>query len=162
MAGLFSEEGDMLIERLKMGMNALAFEIMNDSLDQCPIDTGTLRRSSGIELAEQTGPHEVSVTMGYGYGDDVNPETRRPAAEYAVPVHERVEALHAPPTKAKFLEDPVFEHASQYGPWLAAYMDIGGPMDFPEYPSGGFVYTDPEAPNTDEPGVHIEGRSREE
>lgn len=147
MAG-FAQAGDDIVERLKEAMNAFAFEIMADSLSECPIDTGTLRRSSGIELAEQIGPDIVKVEMGYGYGDEINPDTRRPAAEYAVPVHELVEAKHAPPTKAKFLEDPVHAHAAEYEPFLAAYITFDK-TGFPRTPSGGFVYTDQYAPDTD-------------
>lgn len=70
--------------------------IMTDSKKQCPVDTGTLRSTGYVEQPEASGD-QVTVQMGYG----------GPAAPYAIWVHERLDLRHNPPTKAKFLEDPV-------------------------------------------------------
>jgi len=96
---------------------------MEQSLAEVPKDTLTLMRSARIEPPELSDG-SVRVTMGYGYGDEVNPETLLPGSEYAVPVHERTEARHAPPTKAGFLLGPVLEHASELGPTMAASIRI--------------------------------------
>ena len=145
--GAFEAAGDDLLARLDSGMDAFAEMILADSLEQCPIETGTLRRSAKIVStttvpaigggfmlrgadgrfigAAPYGGGEITKVIGYGFGDEVNPKTRRPADEYAVPVHERVEAYHKPPTKAKFLEDAVFAHAALMEPILKAYMSEG-------------------------------------
>jgi hypothetical protein len=62
--------------------------IMGESKGECPVDTGALR-SSGNVVEEEAG----SVTLNY-------------PLDYAVYVHENMEAIH-PTGKAKFLEDPV-------------------------------------------------------
>ena len=61
--------------------------LLGESKKECPHDTGYLRNSGYSDLK---GDH---VEVGY-------------SAEYALPVHERVEAHHKHPTKAKYLEDP--------------------------------------------------------
>lgn len=120
--GPFEVEGNNIIGGVKAGLEAFAVEIMRDSREQCPYETGTLRDSSKILPAVENGDN-VEVTMGYGFGDAINEKTHRPAAEYAVPVHEKVEAKHKLPTKAKFLEDPVFAHAVEMGAVLKAYVE---------------------------------------
>jgi len=70
--------------------------IMTESKKQVPVDTGTLR-STGYVDPPETQKDLVEVELGYG----------GPAAPYAVDVHERTEWHHKPPTKAKYLEDPV-------------------------------------------------------
>lgn len=150
MAEGFVAAGDNLLGQLSAGMDALAAMIMAESLRQCPVDTGTLKSSARVGRVEGwdfafkkgggfqralRGPggrfvgaieaapgRDMSLTLGYGYGDEVNPKTNHLASEYAVPVHEIIEAYHEPPTKAKFLEDPVYEHAAVMEPLLAAYM----------------------------------------
>ena len=47
------------------------------------------------------------------------------AAPYAIYVHENVSARHAPPTQAKFLEQPVMEARATFGEALAAQMKLG-------------------------------------
>jgi hypothetical protein len=146
----FVDAGDELLGQLRSGLDAFGAMIMAESLIQCPVDTGTLKRSfrigdvSGWDFAFKKGGGfqravrgkngqfagaieaapggDMSLTLGYGYGDEVNPKTNHLASEYAAPVHEIIEAYHEPPTKAKFLEDPVYEHASLMEPVLAAYM----------------------------------------
>jgi hypothetical protein len=71
----------------------------------CPIDTGALRRSGRVEACVVT-PDEVRCQVAYGGG----------AVDYAVYVHEILHYRHAPPTQAKFLEQPALEH----GPRLLA------------------------------------------
>lgn len=68
------------------------------SQEYCPIDTGRLRASGYLEKTGSKG--QPRVEMGYARGG--NPY-------YAALVHENTFFRHAPPTKAKFLQDAVFE-----------------------------------------------------
>lgn len=74
----------------------VANRIFAESQREVPVDTGTLRASGHVTLPEKRGAETV-VTIGYG----------GPAQAYAFWVHERLDLHHAPPTKAKYLEDPV-------------------------------------------------------
>lgn len=62
---------------------------------------GNLRASGQVQNAEEHGD-TVSVTMGFGNS----------AVKYAIFVHERLGLRHRPPTKAKFLEEPLLAMAS--------------------------------------------------
>lgn len=68
-------------------------EIMSESHDECPVKFGRLKATGQVEepiiMSGRT-----SCRMGY-------------STKYAIYVHEILENYHAPPTKAKFLEDPV-------------------------------------------------------
>ncbi len=78
--------------------------IMAISQQEVPVDTGTLRSSGQVQQPEiQTGA--VMVTLGYGYGEKINPKTGESAQGYSIPVHERL-GVHHPHGKAKYLEDP--------------------------------------------------------
>ena len=74
----------------------LANEVFAESQIQTPVDTGTLRSSGHVTPPVAAAGHIV-VEIGYGGA----------AREYAYWVHERLDLHHAPPTKAKYLEDPV-------------------------------------------------------
>ena len=88
--------------------------------DETPIvgDDGTLFRSARLFPTVFSGD-EMTVEMGYGFGEEVNPAGRL-AADYAYWVHEVVEYKHEPPTKSGFLIDPVTAFAGEMGPFLAA------------------------------------------
>jgi len=88
--------GDRAQAELGKALYAEAELIMTESKKQCPVDTGTLRSTGYVKQSEEKGDL-VEVEMGYG----------GPAAPYAVWVHELTELHHNPPTKAKYLEDPV-------------------------------------------------------
>lgn len=145
----FEEAGRDLIQRLERGLYDSAKTVMRESLVECPVsgpetyvpqfftrgagpgrqviftgddpemvgDAGTLRRSSRV-FAPVEGSDRVTVTMGYGFGEEVNPAGRI-AAEYAVPVHERAEVHHLPPTKDHFLLDPLLAFESYFGQSMA-------------------------------------------
>ena len=88
-------------EGAKVAARALrneAQEAMAVSQDEVPVDTGALKGSARInpETGVFNGPNGVYVELAYG----------GPAAEYAVAVHENLEAFH-PHGKAKYLEDPM-------------------------------------------------------
>ena len=73
----------------------LAEQIMAESKEIVPVDTGVLRASGHVQLPVIT-EDRVTVTLGYGGA----------AAGYAVAVHE-IPAYHTPPTQWKYLEVPV-------------------------------------------------------
>lgn len=152
----FAEAGQKIVEQLADAMHAEAESIMRESIQECPIsdettydtdirvidgkvtklrdpldphgqmvgDHGVLRRSARV-FAPVTTETEVSVLMGYGFGSEVNQEGRI-AAAYAVPVHEIRDAKHKPPTKYKYLEDPLFAHASHLGENLKKNISLEG------------------------------------
>jgi hypothetical protein len=67
-----------------------ALELYNDSILQCPVDTGVLRRSAYV--APPKDAKNPSAEVGYG-------------TDYALPVHERLEVSH-PTGNAQFLRRP--------------------------------------------------------
>ncbi len=143
--GEFAAAGLNLIRSLEQGLYDSAREVMAESIQECPVsgpetyvpqvrtvgsgpgrrliflgddpsmvgDNGTLRRSARVFPPVNTGD-ESTVTLGYGFGEERNPAGRI-AAEYAVPVHERAEVHHHPPTKSHFLLDPLLRFSSQFG-----------------------------------------------
>ena len=70
-----------------------ASKVMNNSQDQCPVRYGVLRASGYVSDPYEIGT-AIKIDLGY-------------SANYAIYVHENLEARHLPPTKAKYLEDPV-------------------------------------------------------
>lgn len=88
-------------------------DIMKESLRQVPRDTETLANSAfyNIQKAKDYGYEAI---LGYG-GSAINPKTGVPVMDYAVVVHEDLEAHH-PIGKAKFLEDPIRDYASKKFP----------------------------------------------
>jgi len=68
-----------------------AYEAFAQSQHEVPVRTGALKGSGSVVI----DGNEVDI----GYGG--------PSAGYALHVHEDLTAHHRPPTKAKFLEDPV-------------------------------------------------------
>lgn len=113
----FESSGEAIIKGAMLGMEAFGYKVMNQSLQQAPIESGTLRRSAKVNPAENTGTR-LRLVMGYGYGDEVNPQGKT-AADYAVPVHEIMEKKHPPPTKSHFLIDPLLENSKLLEPYMA-------------------------------------------
>lgn len=74
---------------------------MEEAKRRVPVDTGALRDSGHVQPPVVRGGR-VSLTMGFG----------GPAAPYAVPVHENLEAFHKV-GQAKYLESVVLE-SSKY------------------------------------------------
>lgn len=85
--------------------------IMQESQRLVPVDTGDLKRSGFLTIDRTTtGPR---VSIGYGrYG--------RP--HYAAMVHERLDFRHAPPTQAKFLEQPIHDRIDDFRRRVELYM----------------------------------------
>lgn len=99
----------------RKALAAACDEILDASLAQVPLDTGTLSDSAYYAI---TGYYKTgwNATIGYGgNGDPVNPITGKPASSYMVEVHEDLSVYH-PLGKAKFLEDPVREYAREKFP----------------------------------------------
>lgn len=100
----------------KSATEAAAREIMQESMDQVPKLTLTLLASAFYEVKRRADTSvntwAYEAILGYGgNGDPINPITGRPASSYMVAVHENMDVKH-PIGKAKFLEDPVREYAS--------------------------------------------------
>lgn len=93
------------LEAAGSGLYLEGQKIMGASQQEVPIDTGALLTSGQVNLP-QPGLGSISVELGYGYGDAVNPKTGEAVTGYAIYVHERTELRHKSPRKAKFLEDP--------------------------------------------------------
>lgn len=77
-------------------LHAEANNILKEAMDQCPVETGTLRRSGTVD-EPKVNKKNITVEIGFN-------------TEYAAAVHERIGARHKI-GKAKYLEDPVNEAA---------------------------------------------------
>lgn len=117
---MFEAQCEAAIRNLGRGTRkatvAACEEILGNSMAQVPKDTYTLLMSAFYEVARRTDTAATTwayeAIIGYGgNGDPVNPRTGRRASSYMVAVHEDLSAVH-PVGKAKFLEDPVREYAS--------------------------------------------------
>lgn len=97
-AGRFAKLADDLKRAYAQAVYAEAQRIMLASKLICPVDTGTLK-ASGTVYEPETTSAGVEVKLGYGGA----------AADYAEIVHENLNAYHAPPTQAKYLEQPLNE-----------------------------------------------------
>ena len=86
-------------------------EAFNESQRQVPVRTGFLKGSGTVSI-DNSGDN---ILMIIGYGGS--------AAGYALAVHENLAAHHKPPTKAKYLEDPVNVAASQMDGRMSAHVD---------------------------------------
>ena len=102
------QEGDLLIA---------------DSQTKVPVNTGTLRSTGFVEPPTQTNK-KISVKVGYGGpATKVNSRTGQATTEYAIRVHEDLQAKHNV-GEAKFLEKPAKELESKLGEHLARRMKI--------------------------------------
>lgn len=105
---------DIALSRLIIAEHSVLKEysaiIMNESLEQIPIDTGALLASSYRTEVEDIGD-VISVEFGYG-GDNVqiNPKTGQTTDTYSVRVHEDRTLGHPRGGKAFFLSDPVADN----------------------------------------------------
>ena len=115
----FSANCDAIMTKVGNGsrkaLQSALEDILEESLKQVPIETGTLMDSASYEI---TGHYKTGWEGKIGYGmniDAVNPNSGKPASSYAVAVHEDLSAKH-PIGKAKFLEDPVRDYAKSHYP----------------------------------------------
>jgi len=117
----------------KAAVTEAGLSIMNESLRQVPVDTGTLRDSAylGVSRRQDVTSYRYGALLGYGEpeglgghlslgpiewyivpNNNVNPKNMLQASTYAGRVHEDLDMPHPNGGKAKFLEDPVREWAS--------------------------------------------------
>lgn len=101
-----------MLSKSKSALDKYSKEIQQESIRECPKDTGALSNSSYIEKEDSS--EEIKRVIGYG-GDNVqiNPRTGQPTSEYATIVHEDLSRLH-PNGKSKFLEDPSRRFGDNY------------------------------------------------
>lgn len=86
---------------------------MTEAKRRTPVETGALR-STGIVSEPAIVGNKVTVQMSFG----------GPAVDYAVPVHENLEAHH-PHGQAKYLESVVMESAPYLARRIAAAIQLG-------------------------------------
>lgn len=111
-----------MIEAGGRGLFRAGQTVLAQSVLECPVDTGALRATAYCSEPEIT-LSGIRVILGYGgvpgtQGHTVSTSAPRTSkkgnvyqssagVDYAIYVHENLEAKHLPPTKAKFLEGPV-------------------------------------------------------
>lgn len=101
----FSSVGRQVIEGVSAGLYEAGTILMGESQILVPVEFGVLKRSGQVEEPVVEGD-SVSVTVGYGYGNEVNPETGDEAVGYAKWVEVRDDLKHKPPTQAHYLGEP--------------------------------------------------------
>lgn len=92
-------------KKLSAAIYQEATQLMSDSQAFVPVDTGTLRSTAFTDQPSTTGS-KISVKAGYGGpATKINPKTGEASTDYAVKVHEDLQAHHDV-GEAKFLEKP--------------------------------------------------------
>ncbi len=87
--------------------------IIQESMEIVPVDTGRLRAT--IPVVSHFVKGETLATAIIGCGTD-----------YGVYVHENMIARHLPPTRAKFIEVPVYHHAPEIPKRIVTRLGMGG------------------------------------
>lgn len=104
----FAEVTAEIEERITLGKNRAAEAALVDSLEEVPVDLGTLRSSGTVELAD-------------GIDDPAMVVYDTP---YAARLHEHPEYEFSqeanPGAKGKYLEDPVIANRAKYAAIIAA------------------------------------------
>lgn len=128
---------------LATGLYREAQGIMAQSKPLVPVDTGSLRASGYVDepVIEGTAAIGKQITVNFGYGgvaSKINPKTGEPTGEYALYVHENLEAFHKVGI-AKYLEVPFSAARSGMSERLADYVQgkLHGGMDDAEAPDIG-------------------------
>lgn len=114
---------DQVIDASCLGLQQLAYEVMDKSLSLVPRDTNALADSSFVN-EPQLDEYGISVTMGYGSASSRrNPKTGKSPSVYAEEVHEDIWKPHKNGKTAKFLELPYLWIArAKMVPYLADYL----------------------------------------
>lgn len=94
---------------LKEAMYAEARTVLNESKKIVPVDQGTLKRSGEVE-APKVDAKGIEVSITYGGA----------ASEYALIVHEDMNARHKDGETAKYLERPFMAHQDKFVSNVAA------------------------------------------
>lgn len=82
-------------------------EVMEESRELCPVDTGAMQASTFVEWDDNV------VEFGYDGSLQVNPETGISVSQYLIDQHEQVNWKHKEGKSAKFLEIPVMNKADE-------------------------------------------------
>ena len=129
--GRFDAACEAMIANVGKGTKAATVEaistILDDALQQVPVETGTLAKSifGGTYRRTDIKGYTYAGVVGFGApdgadnigwikepNDGINPKSGVKASVYATRVHEDLDALHPNGGKAKFLEDPVRDYAA--------------------------------------------------
>lgn len=107
---------DLAIAAATRAIDVFAEQVVGDAQQLCPIDTGALAGSgtAGRDAKSVAGDIEIKVedhiiTKEVGFNTD-----------YAVYVHENLEANHPKGGQAKFLETSIRENTPKFGPFIAS------------------------------------------
>lgn len=109
---LFDQLGQQADPVVASALRIEAEKVMAKSVRQVPVDTGVLRASQTIGEVQGSGD-DMTIEMGYGGA----------ASDYAAVQHERTDFRHRV-GKAKYLSDPLAEHAS--GPFATGMSETIG------------------------------------
>jgi hypothetical protein len=119
MVATLKKIGEQFPDRVGAALYREAQIEMTESKRRCPVDItkdaphpGQLRASGFVHEPERSG-RNISVTMSYGGA----------AIDYAVPVHENLDAHH-PVGQAKYLESVLDESRSNMAARIAARIDL--------------------------------------
>lgn len=105
---------EALPKRAAAALRAEAEIEMAESKKRVPVATGILRGSGFVDTPVITG-RKISVELGYGGA----------ASDYAVIVHEDMDANHPNGGEAKFLESVLKESAPSLADRIAHRMELG-------------------------------------
>lgn len=100
--------GSAAVKAVGKGLYNEALMAFDKSQEVVPVETGVLRSSGQVGQPEWHG-ESVSVEISYGGA----------ASQYALIVHENLEAHHASGKQAKYLEEPVAKQTAGMGDRLA-------------------------------------------
>lgn len=111
----FNSTLEALVEKVGLRSGKIveqqAEKIMEESVGECPKDTGALVSTAFVDM--DRGTFKNAATFGYNGKATVNPKSGETVSEYMIAVHEDLTAVH-PNGKAKFLEDPVNRYAAEF------------------------------------------------
>jgi hypothetical protein len=95
------EELDDVVDDMEDALQPLLDKHFKEpSAKICPEDTGRLKKSRYSSVI-RTGKWGIDARVGYD-------------TEYAIYVHEILDARHAPPTRAKFLEETIARNLDKF------------------------------------------------
>lgn len=96
--------------RLARGLLKAGLFLQRESMKLVPVDTSALRATA--RTRKEGSGIDIEVIVSYG-------------TDYAVYVHEDLNAAHKPPTQAKFLEGPLRTHAATLATIIRTEMKKG-------------------------------------
>lgn len=99
----FRKFKDDLPNAVKDGVDAHIDRVFDETQVRVPRETGALAGTGRVEKKPTQGT-KISASIWYG-----EPGEGPDVVDYAAAVHEILDAKHAPPTGAKFVEQPLIE-----------------------------------------------------